>query len=128
MSSAYHFHRGLTARLRDAMRSAGSAVDEEAAQLLLAGEGTAGEPLAEWIINLRQQVLSTENRFELMRVWEEAHPGQDAFGKPFVERVGDLVKQLVEAFGEDEINVGALSVLDRLRAAIDHEKNIRDYL
>jgi hypothetical protein len=63
-----------------------------------------------------------------MREWEEAHPGQDAFGPPFVERVSELVNRLIEAFGEDEINVGALSVLDRLRATIDHEKSIRDYL
>jgi hypothetical protein len=39
------------------MRSAGSAVDEEAAQLLLAGEGLPAEELAGWITEKRREVL-----------------------------------------------------------------------
>lgn len=102
MAAKTRFHRGLTSHFRQHLRQAGIAIDEELAHKLLVG-AQVGIGIAQEIIDsIRISTLGTSTsvtRFDLMRGWENDHPGQRPFPKPFAQRILDLAHEVEMTIG-----------------------------
>ena len=117
MAAKTRFHRGITSNFRMMLRRAGIAVDEELAHRMLAGKPVA-TGVAEGIVDkARLAALNNSSevtRFDLMRSWENDHPGQRPFPPPFAQRVLDLTREietLLEMEGNPTILMGQLRAL-----------------
>lgn len=104
------FHRGLTHELKLKLQQAGIKVEELDAQRALAGLltreiDTRGNPVkstenqhairsgaAGIVTRAVEEVLDPANRFDLMRQWENDHPGEQAFPQSFPEIVIELLE------------------------------------
>lgn len=105
---AVAFHKGLSHELILRLQQAGMRLEEREAQQALAGlltreVDTRGNPVksndnqhairsgaAKWILDEVDKVLA--NRFELMKRWEEDHPGSNPFPDLFPQVVLNKLK------------------------------------
>lgn len=88
------FHKGLTTVLRAAARTNGMALDEEQAQLVMAGSELVSEPLLrDMLAQGRNAVLNRSPTIQ--QDWELAHPTRNPYPPMFAERVRDLVRKMM---------------------------------
>lgn len=118
------FHRGLTHELRLQLQMAGIKIEERDARLALAGLLTRevdnrGNPIKS---SENQRAIRSEaagiveravkevldNRFELMRAWEEEHPGKPPFPQSFPE----IVVEMLEFADADDLPALVNEILD----------------
>jgi hypothetical protein len=125
------FHRGITANFRTHLRQAGIAVDEELAHKLLAGRPAGIGKIDEIVTRLRDSSLNDSNattRFDLMRMWENDHPGARPFPAPFAQRVLDKVRaveEIINLEGDPSLLLGQLEAL--CRAELSDDEDLPDF-
>jgi hypothetical protein len=109
------FHKGITAMLRHKMRLMGLQIDEETAQKVLGG-ATAAQKWSREVGALVDEVKT--ERFTLMRVWEEHHPGRNAYPEPFAQRALAQISKAINALDptEKDVEPNAKDALRVLRA------------
>jgi|SRR5882757_6741952 len=114
------FHKGTTRWLRDKLRAAGLAVDEELAQLIMSGRKVLLTSQQALIENLQHSAW--QDRIALNRDWEEAHPDRNPFPKPFAQRVLELARDarnVIATDGDPSYYIDEISSL--CRAELDDD-------
>lgn len=106
------FHRGTTRWLRDRLRAAGLAVDEELAQLIMSGRKVLLTTQQDAVDALQHQAW--EERMAHNRAWEDANPDRNPFPKPFAQRVLELIRDAQDAVrseGDASLYLGLAAAL-----------------
>lgn len=132
MAVKTRFHRGLTTHFRQHLRHAGIAIDEELAHRLLVGIKIGRGIPQEIIDRIRSDTLGNVDaitRFDLMRAWENDHPGQRPFPKPFAQRILDWAREAQQLLMMEDGNPGLQ--LDRIiatcRAELSDDEDLPDF-
>lgn len=114
------FHRGVSALFRDRLVRAGIWLDEEAAQLSLAGMPLAlGQP-AEEIGRIRTETWRDRDRAR--QQWEQSHPEANPFPPPFPQRIIDMIDLVVGGAEPDPDAIPEL--LTKIRGACQQQLDL----
>jgi hypothetical protein len=123
MAIKTRFHKGQTAYLRARLRLAGIKVDEEVAQLIMAGRTIFPPHSSQQETVSLLQHEAWQNRHQHSRTWEETHPGRNPFPKSFAERVHELARDGYRASQEEGGDPGfyLMRLEEMARAELDEE-------
>jgi hypothetical protein len=84
----------LIQELKLRVRFIGVQIEDDIAQNVLAGRKLfANQDMQQAVDRAANQILDNENRHELMRRWEEEHPGKSPFPPPLARRIAAVIEQ-----------------------------------
>lgn len=126
------FHRGLTHELKLRMQQAGVRIEEIDAQRALAGLLTRETDMrgnavkspenarairssaAQILERNVEEILNKDNRFDLMRTWEDEHPGKN----PFPDIFPEVIIAMIEGMDPDDHDGLFMEILELARGEL----------